>query len=530
MVTPPLPARLRGAALGAADAMVTWPLMRWTWRGLGDDAFAAEIPEIRPADGETVRDMMAGRYLLASRLVETGGASPFSLDSTNPDWWQNLHGFSWLRHFRDVRDPASRRFAGTLVLDWISREGQFERDSWAVGLTAQRVLNWLRHLALLLEGATAEQTRTIQRVLGTQVQSLKFRAPLARDPADALLAAVALTGAAYCDQSESADLASRVERLNATLSSQLDSSGLHLSRNPRLHLQLLVELASIRPLAASVKSEAANELGAQIDRMHESLDALTLSTGEPVYFNGTGQLPHDVLVAVQAHGPSPRHKSQLLGGYGILRDGDTVVIADSGLRPPYGFDRDAHAGSLAFELSHGSELIIGSCGPAPADLPESRDLFRQGVAHSAPTIDAEDIPGNSVMTLDPADHALTMTSKGYARSTGFEIERRISLLSEGTTVVGQDRLIGDKGGTGLLSVRFHLGPGTMVRRGRGEGIVRLVLPNGQTWSFLWEGAGLREEESVRQSAYLGFHRTTQLVLEAPVARGAEIAWIVTLEQ
>lgn len=530
MVTPPLTDRLRGAALGAADAVVTWPVMRWTWRGLGDDAFAAEIPEIRPADSETVRDMMAGRYLLASKLVETGGASPFSLDNAHPDWWQNLHGFSWLRHFRDVRDPASRRFARTLVLDWISREGQFDRDSWAVGLTAQRVLNWLRHLALLLEDATAEQTRTIQRVLGTQVQSLKFRAPLARDPADALLAAIALVGAAFCDQSESTDLATRVEALNAILAGQLDPGGLHLSRNPRLHLQLLVELASIRPLAASAKTEAANELGAQIDRMHESLDALTLSTGEPAYFNGAGQLPHDVLVTVQAHGPAARHKSQLLGGYGILRDGNTVVIADSGLLPPPGFSRDIHAGALAFELSHGSELIVGSCGPAPADLIESRDLFRQGVAHSAPTIDAEDVPGSARITLDPAEHALTITTDGYARRTGFEIERRISLLSEGTTVVGQDRLIGGNGGTGLLSVRFHLGPGTMVRQSRGEAIARLVLPNGQIWSLLWEGATLRDEESVRQSSYLGFHRTRQLVLEAPVASGTEIAWIITLEQ
>ncbi|UXN74426.1 heparinase II/III-family protein [Devosia sp. A8/3-2] len=46
--------------------------------------------------------------------------------------------------------------------------------------------------------------------------------------------------------------------------------------------------------------------------------------------------------------------------------------------------------ALAFEFSHGNELIPGSCGPAPADLPESRALFRQTVAHSAPSIDAED--------------------------------------------------------------------------------------------------------------------------------------------
>jgi uncharacterized heparinase superfamily protein len=50
------------------------------------------------------------------------------------------------------------------------------------------------------------------------------------------------------------------------------------------------------------------------------------------------------------------------------------------------------------------------------------------------------------------------------------------------------------------------------------------------WSFLWEGAQCHEEESVRQSAYVGFHKTRQLVLEAEVAADGEIAWIFTLEQ
>ena len=67
--------------LGAADYIVTMPLLRWTWTGLADDAFAGELPEFRPSDRETVRDMMAGRYLLASKLVETGGASPFDFRS-----------------------------------------------------------------------------------------------------------------------------------------------------------------------------------------------------------------------------------------------------------------------------------------------------------------------------------------------------------------------------------------------------------------------------------------------------------------
>ena len=529
-------ARLRRAgrrfAYGFADTLVTMPILRWTWRGLADDAFAGELPEFRPADREAVHDMMAGRYLLASKLIETGGASPFGLDVDHYDWWLNLHGFSWLRHFRDVRDNGERRFARTLVLDWIGREGHFERDTWTPALTAQRVLNWLRHLPLLLESATPEQAKTIQRVLGAQIQSLKVRGRLASDPADALFAAVALLGAEHCEQGDKTDVAGKVERLNALLATQLDADGLHLSRNPRLQLQLLVELVSVRRIAAALKSEAANELGAQIDRMHESLDALTLSSGEPAYFNGCGHLPHDVLIAIQSNGPSRRRRSMLLGGYGILRDGDAVVVADSGRAPPAGFDSDAHAGALAFEFSHGSELVLGSCGPAPADLPASKPLFRQGVAHSGPTIDAEDaaLSPPATMTLDATDQLLSLTTSGYAKRFGVDIERRITLLSGGTTLVGQDRMIGKGTPSGLLAVRFHLAPGVMVRRNRGEGIVRLVLPNGAVWSFLWEGAEFREEESVRQSAYLGLHKTRQLVLEADVVADAEIAWIFTLEQ
>jgi uncharacterized heparinase superfamily protein len=165
-------------------------------------------------------------------------------------------------------------------------------------------------------------------------------------------------------------------------------------------------------------------------------------------------------------------------------------------------------------------------------MPDHQALFRQGVAHSGPTIDAEDARGAAMpaMALEPADHLLTLTTSGYARRFGLDLERRITPLSGGTTLVGQDRMIARGNPSGRISIRFHLAPGIMVRRSPGDGLVRLVLPNGAVWSFLWEGAEFREEESVRQSAYLGFHRTRQLVLEAPVSAGAEVAWIFTLQQ
>ena len=54
--------------------------MRWTWTGPANEDLLSAIGEFRPSDRETVLEMMQGRYLLASKLVDTHGVSPFSLD------------------------------------------------------------------------------------------------------------------------------------------------------------------------------------------------------------------------------------------------------------------------------------------------------------------------------------------------------------------------------------------------------------------------------------------------------------------
>ncbi|WDR01690.1 heparinase II/III family protein [Devosia algicola] len=533
---------------GIADRLVTMPLLRWTWTGTAETGYSGNLPEYRPSDRDAVRDMMAGRYLLASKLVETGGVSPFGIETDHIDWRHNLLAFSWLRHFRDIRDSGERGFARMLVLDWIGRAGDFDRDSWAPSICAQRVMNWLRHLDLLVEGANPEQSRTIMRSLGTQIQSLKVRCRLINDPIDRLLASIGVLAAALCDQETSHNIEAAALRLNDILDTQIDADGLHLSRSARVQLQLLAELASVRSALSNFNSDWGHRLGGQVERMHQALDAMTLGSGEPVYAHGTGQLPHDVLIAVQASGVPQKQVSRLLGGFGILRDGEAVVIADGGQVPPHEFARESHAGALSFEFSHGTELIIGNCGPAPVDMPDSKLLFRRGVAHSAPTINAQsatrirekgplaNMPVQTgaapKLTLNSADQLLSLVQEGYAGRFGVSLERRITLLSSGTTLVGQDRMVrsGKAPVSGVITSRFHLAAGVLVRRIGNEGIVRLVLPNGAVWSFLWEGAELRIEESVRQSSYVGFHRTHQLVLETDVDAGSEIAWIVTLEQ
>jgi len=104
------------------------------------------------------------------------------------------------------------------------------------------------------------------------------------------------------------------------------------------------------------------------------------------------------------------------------------------------------------------------------------------------------------------------------------------LMAEGKTLVGQDRLMaaGNSRPGGDAILRFHLALGTTLERGEEDDVLRLRLASGAIWTFLWEGADMRIEDSVRQSSYFGFHRIKQIVLESPVEDAHEIAWIFTL--
>lgn len=541
----PLAFLARRNAKRLADFAVSNPLIRWVWTGPGNEDYGSALSEFRPTDRELVLEMMQGRYLLASKLVDTNGVSPFAVEMVHDDWLDDLQAFAWLRHFRDARSDEERGFARSLTLDWIDRDGHFDRTIWGLSLTSRRVLNWLRHFGILVEGANAEDAATITRSLGTQIQSLKLRAPFADDPVDQLMAAMALLGVALCNQDRESDIAARLATVNALLDAQIDEDGLHRSRSAKVQLLLMVELITLRQALLRQSDAYSNELAEVLDSMYVALDAISLGTGEAAYFNGTGQMAHDIIVAVQAQSPARARATGTAGGYGRLIWGKSIVVADSGLVPAPDFARHMHASALAFEFSHGRDLVVCNCGPAPADMEDSELLFRQGIAHSCPTINAlsaASIPPSGPlknrvvrigrdpdMGADEADHSLIMRTHGYADRFGVVLERRLTLLAEGNSLVGQERMHKARGRmSGACAIRFHLAHQTQVSQA-GD-MLKLKLASGAVWNFLWEGADMRVEDSVRQSAYFGFHRTRQIVLDVLVGDVHEVSWIFTLDE
>jgi hypothetical protein len=195
--------------------MVTLGLLRWTWRGLADDAFAGELPEFRPSDREAVRDMMAGRYSAVSPNWWKPAAPRRSASMlTMLDWeWLNLHSFSWLRHFRDVRDqwraplcsyPGARldRARGPVRTRYLGAQ-RSPRSACLTGCAICR---------LLLDSANARAgARPSSACSGARrFQSLKVRGRHCRAiPAKRCLRRLPCSAPSYCEQGDQTDMSMR---------------------------------------------------------------------------------------------------------------------------------------------------------------------------------------------------------------------------------------------------------------------------------------------------------------------------------
>ncbi len=543
--------------LSLAERFITSPAIRWTWSGLSDPDYRLPITEFRPCDKEAAIDMVQGRYLLAARLVDTHSHSPFSIEMADAQWIERLNDFSWLRHFSACDDVNQKEFARVLVLDWIGRNGKFNHHTWSPIITSLRILNWLRHLALLKEGASEKQIKIITRSIGTQVQSLKYRIKFMRDPINVMYSAMALLASALAKNSAPKTVSSRLKGLQSLINEQIDASGLHQSRNSFLQFKLLSELVSLKQTIGQtnhITSDDKEKFAEALKLMHFALESLTLGTSDLAYFNGSKQIATDLFVALKANSQREERKSLIVGDYGVLVSGQSILIADSGKVPPIKFSKQAHASALAFEFSYGNELIIGNCGPAITSQQmtklehEENNHFRLGQAHNGAIVNnissakiiksgkyANHLKNNhtlindnrAIINLQADQETLSITSKNYSKKFALEIERKFSFIDEGKTLVGIDKIrpTSNTQPHGLLELMFHLAPNSILTRNDGDNILDIELKSGARWIFLWEGAEVFIEESLRHSEHFGSLPINKIVLKSDISKNEEISWV-----
>ena len=416
---------------------------------------------------------------------------------------------------------------------WLTQEIAYHSVAWRSDVLATRVFAWISHFDEIVGGG---QHPALKRVmlesLAAQNRHLARTAAWQLEGAARLRALKGLIAGTVALGGSAARLAKALTGLEREMAAQILPDGGHRSRSPSVQLKILLDLVDIRTVLRAAKIETPGALQDAIDRAAPLLRLFRHGDRRLALFNDSleedGVLLDLVLTRSETKGRGLAHAADT--GFERLQADKTLVVVDTGKRPPPGFDTHAHAGALSFEMSHGRERIIVNCGAYRGPKPSWSRVARATAAHSvlvvADTNSAEIRDDGAVnrapatVSCERAEHEgqqwISATHDGYRERFGLIYTRELFLAADGEDLRGEERLSGRPGAN--FAVRFHLHPSVQASLVDDETAALLRLPSGVRWRLRAAGA----EMTLGESIYLGSgesRKTQQVVLSGTAAPG-----------
>lgn len=477
------------------------------------------------------RQLLAGNYLFSGHLIEAPGVSIWDAAERVDTSVNAAHGFAWLDDLAAVGDARARKAAQDWLAEWITRYGDGRTDGWTPEITGRRLIRWIAHGHFILRGADKAASKAYFRSAGQQAIFLSRRLKVAPAglPRFEALAGMIYSGLSLEGMSSRIDPAIAMLTRDCKLQIRLD--GGIPSRNPSELLELLTLLTWVEAALVAADRDVPDALRSAMARIAPALRAVRHSDGGLARFHGGGRgLDGWLDQALASVGTLEQPDDGLHMGYGRLHAGRTSVIADVAPPPAGAAAADAHASTLAFELTSGRRPLIVNCGSGSSFGPEWRRAGRATPSHS--TLCIEGVSSARVVIEDdgaellldgptdvkseisdlPDGSRLAMAHDGYRRDYGLTHVRTLDLSQDGRAVVGEDLLTildpddeplfdraldGEKLQGIPWSVRFHLHPEVEAVIDLGGAAVSLTQKSGEIWVFRHDVAGeLRLEPSV----------------------------------
>jgi uncharacterized heparinase superfamily protein len=514
--------------------------------------------DLRTADPTVAGDIYSGYFALAGRVLNARGTSPFTEKPPSRAWAEALYGFGWLRHLKAADSALARANARALVDDFFNYKPGKRGIAASPAVMARRLISYLNHSPLVLDGADHAFYRRFTRALGRMASQLQLAITGGLAGEDRLIAAIALAYSGLCLNGSSRILRQANRLLSDELNRQVLPDGGHISRNPRLVVELLTDLLPLAQTYAARGAEAPPALIGAIDRMMPVLRMFRHGEGSIALFNGMGLTAPDLIATLLAYddvrAKAMEHAPH--SGYERIIAGDTLLIVDVGAPPPAEFARQAHAGCLSFEMSVGLWRLIVNCGAPRTGNGESILAARSTAAHSTVTVgDVSSchfagtsgesslmqslgrfvgsplLSGPRTVTAMRGESVdgpvLRAAHDGYSQRFNLIHERELHLGAHGDRLDGEDRFIAQEhpipAGT-EASLRFHLHPYIRASRLPGGVGVLLTLPDHDTWSFEADTGEVGLEESVFFAAADGIRRTEQIVVTVDAGSTRAVRW------
>ncbi len=502
------------------------------------------------------KQLVAGNLLFAGHLVELKGDPLWEVTPPSAAFAEALHGFGWMDDLAALGDRAARERAQAWTFDWIKRYGGGKGPGWTPDLTGRRLIRWINHALFLLMGQEADAADAFYRSLGQQCLFLAKRWPHASPglPRFEALTGLIYAGLALTGMEDHVEPATK--GLARECSDQISAAGGIPTRNP----EELLEVFTLLNWAALALAESGmlphSEHIQAIERIAPTLRALRHADGGLARFHGGGRGAEGRLdQALATSGVRSILTGGLAMGYARLHGGRTSLIMDAEAPPKGAASVNAHASTLAIEITSGRRPLIVSCGSGVDFGDAWRKAGRATPSHSVLGLggwsssqlgssrgsgDGARAPleggPQEVYTQSFSETGHSGVAAGhdaYVPSHGLSYTRRIEMSVDGRILTGEEKLIavnesdqtlfraalGRTGLTGIrFAVRFHLHPDVDAAVDLGGAAISMALKSGEIWVFRYEGpAELKLEPSVYLEKGRLKPRAAQQVVLAGVA-------------
>lgn len=451
-----------------------------------------------------------------------------------PEFW---HHFSFLRDLR-MLGTEGRLLGQAMIHAWLEvyafHKAQKSKSVrvFIDGETGQRLYHWCAHYEFFLQDCDEELHDMFFDSLIEQSRFLCAHACKKINPETqgygyiqglkgAVISTLALNPEVH-------DLDVMLERLQAALQVQILDDGTHISRAPYKLLYVLKSVLEVRTSLTMAAKPIPDFFDPMIQKMVSALRTLRHPDGGFVTLQGAqeGQSEAIDCISAQSGLKSKALKSLPKAGFEKITQGRTSLYIDHGLIPPKPYDRSMHLSPLAFEMSHGKERMIVSCGSSKSDL-DWASALKASPAHSMLILADEDAYtyGENIRTpqfkREDIDKAVLIegSHEGYVGRYNVTHTRRFFVSNQGQDIRGEDYLntptplVESKN----IAIRFHLHPRVIVSKTQDGTGAFLRLPSGIGWRFHCDGGALELEDSI----YLGEsdtpRKTQQLVIYAAMS-------------
>ncbi|WP_353310916.1 heparinase II/III family protein [Shimia sp. NS0008-38b] len=496
------------------------------------------------------KQLVAGNFLFAGHLVTAPKTSIWDIEVPDEIFAEEQHGFAWLDDLAAVGDALARERAQEWVWRWIDRYGRGQGPGWIPDLAGRRLIRWISHAIFLLRARDSAQSEDFYRSLAQQTIFLSKRW---HKTAPGLPRFEALTGLIYAGlalegMEQHVDPACKA--LDKECQRQVDAQGGIPTRNPEELLEVFTLLTwAATALKESDRTPSDTHLQA-IERIAPTLRTLRHADGGLARFHGGGRgLEGRLDSALAESGNKTRQADGLAMGYARLSAGRTSVVIDASLPPSGASSLNAHASTLAFELTSGRRPLVVNCGSGASFGEDWRRFGRATPSHSTVTIDElssarlgqegkgwreeqlVDGPTNVPIQMSQASDGLRFEGgqDGYVGTHGLTHARTLELTFDGRGMAGEDLLVAmddsaklrfdkamDEGALqGIpFEIAFHLHPEVDASLDMGGAAVSIALKSGELWVFRHDAiAKMRLDASVfLEKGRLKPRATKQIVL------------------